>query len=166
MLKDVMAVMIERHQEKMLTGLVGDIPEDKMTAQPVAGMNHPAWLLGHLLGLEQKIATDVIGKTVRHPLPIEWWGIYGIGSVPKAELALYKSKVFCMEALGETSKIIADYIRALKDADLEKPLPDTSLAKHFPTIANLLVAVPTHRAYHTGQIASWRKAMGMPHVGM
>lgn len=166
MLNDVIAVMIERHQEKMLTGIVSDIPEEKMTAQPIAGMNHPAWLLGHLLGLEQKIATGVIGKTVRHPLPSDWWEVYGIGSVPRAEPALYKSKAFCMEALGETSKIIADYFRELKDADLEKPIPDASLAKHFSNLASLLVVIPTHRAYHTGQIASWRKAMGMPHVGM
>jgi len=166
MLKDAIATMLERHQGTMLTGLVSDIPEDKMTAQPVAGMNHPAWLLGHLLAIEQKVVTGAMGKTVRHPVPAGWWDIYGIGSIPKSDPALYKSKAFCMEALDETSGLMASYIRELKDADLEKPLPDPDLAKHVPTFERLLVILPTHRAYHSGQIAVWRKAMGMPHVGM
>ena len=28
--------------------LVADIPQDKMAAQPIEGMNHAAWVLGHL----------------------------------------------------------------------------------------------------------------------
>ena len=166
MLKHLIADMLEKHQEKMLMPMLADIPAEKMTAQPITGMNHPAWLLGHLLGLEQKVITGVMGKTVQEPLDANWWDIYGIGSTPKAEPKLYKPKPFYIEGLKESVGKIAAYIRQLSDADLQKPMPDADLAKHFPAIANLLIVLPTHRAYHTGQLATWRKAAGLPHVGM
>ena len=28
--------------------LLADIPDERMAEQPVAGVNHPAWILGHL----------------------------------------------------------------------------------------------------------------------
>jgi len=156
MLKDVIANLLERHQDKMLAGQVADIPDAQMSAQPIAGMNHPAWLLGHILGLEHKVATSVMGRSLSLQLPADWWDIYGIGSTPKAEPKLYKSKAFYMQGLDETSKAIAAYIREMKDADLANPLPDPLLAKSFPNFETLLVALPTHRAYHAGQIAIWR----------
>lgn len=166
MLKNAIADIIEMNQEKMLPPMVADIPADKMAAQPIPGMNHPAWLLGHLLTLEQSVVTKVIGKTVTHPLGADWRDIYGIGSTPKPDLKLYKPKEFCMEALRESAGTIAEYFRALPESDLQKPLPDADLAKFFPNIARLLIILPTHRAYHAGQLATWRKAAGLPHVGM
>ncbi|MGC8559637.1 MAG: DinB family protein [Phycisphaerae bacterium] len=166
MLKNLIADMLEKHQDKMLTPMLADIPAEKMTTQPIAGMNHPAWLLGHLLGFEQKVITGVMGKTVKEPLDATWWDIYGIGSTPKPDLRLYKPKTFYIEGLKESVGKIAAYIRELSESDLQRPLPDPDLAKHFPNIANLLIVLPTHRAYHTGQLATWRKAVGLPHVGM
>lgn len=166
MLKNMIADIIEMNQEKMLPPMVADIPADKMAAQTIPGMNHPAWLLGHLLAFEQLVITRVIGKTVKHPLGENWRDIYGIGSTPKADLKLYKPKEFYMEGLQESVGIIAEYIRQLPEADLQKPLPDADLAKRIPNIARLLIILPTHRAYHAGQLAIWRKAAGLPHVGM
>src|SRR5215213_4331238 len=39
-------------QNKFLLGycqnLVRDLPDERMTEQPLPGVNHPAWILGHL----------------------------------------------------------------------------------------------------------------------
>ena len=65
MLKDSFADLIARHQEKMPPSLVADIRDDQMAMQPVAGVNHPAWIPGRLLVVENKIVTGVLGRQVR-----------------------------------------------------------------------------------------------------
>ncbi len=166
MIKDTFSFLISRHQEKMLPTLLGGISDEQLAAQPIAGMNHPAWILGHLLVVEQKIARDILGRPLKTTLDANWWELYGIGSVPSADRKIYKNKAFYMDGLTETANAIAAFVKEKTDADLEAPNPDPQLGQFFPTIAIALAVAPTHRAYHSGQLATWRKAMALPHAGM
>ncbi len=166
MVKDSFALLISRHQEKMLPTLTADIRDDQMSLQPVAGVNHPAWILGHLLAVERKIATGVLGRQVKTELADNWWEIYGIGSVPKPDRSLYKSREFYLAGLAETCGQITAFIAAKSDSDMDLPNPDAQLSQLFPTIGMAVCVAITHRAYHTGQIATWRKLAGLPHAGM
>ena len=166
MLKDTFTFLIQRHQEKMLPTLLTDMREDQLADQPIAGMNHPAWILGHLLTFEHRIAGDIMHRPLQVSLDADWLEVYGIGSTPKSQRRLYKSREFYMTALQETAAQIAAYIAEKSDADLEAPNPDPQFSSALPTMAKLLGAAVTHRAYHSGQLAIWRKAMGLPHVGM
>ena len=166
MLKDTFSFLLERHQNKMLPTLLADIPDEKLSSQPVAGMNHPAWILGHLLAVEQKFTGGILRRPFQTSLDANWWEIYGIGSVPKSDRSLYKSKEFYITGLAETSNQLLTFIREKSDTDLEAPNTDPDFGKFFPNIAATLGAAATHRAYHSGQIAAWRKTMGLPHVGM
>ncbi len=166
MVKDSFAYLISRHQEKMLPAFVADIPEDKLALQPAAAINHPAWILGHLLAVEQKIAGGILGRHLKARLDAGWWETYGIGSTPKPDRALYKSKAFYLDGLAETSGEIKAYLASKSDADLDLPTADPQLREFFATIGVAMGAAITHRAYHTGQIATWRKLAGLPHAGM
>ena len=166
MLKDAFSFLVSRHQEKMLPTLLEGIADDQLSAQPIAGMNHPAWILGHILVVEQKIARDILGRQLQTTLDANWWDIYGIGSKPQADRKIYKAKDFYMRGLSETAAAIAAFVKEKTDADLEAPNPDPMLSQAFPTIAVALAVAPTHRAYHSGQLAIWRKAMGLSHAGM
>lgn len=166
MLKDTFPFLILRHQEKMLPTLMEGISNDQLSAQPVAGMNHPAWILGHLLAIEQKIAGDILGCRLKISLDSGWWDVYGIGSTPKPDRKIYQSIEFYIKGLAETAEQIAIYVKQKTDAELDAPNTDPQLSKAFPTISIALGAAVAHRAYHTGQLATWRKAMGMPHAGM
>ncbi len=166
MVKDSFAILIGRHQEKMLPTLTADIRDDQMSLQPVAGVNHPAWILGHLLAVETKIATGVLGRPLKTALDGNWWEIYGIGSVPKPDRAMYKPKDFYLAALAETCGQITAFIATKSDSDMDLPNPDAQLSQLFPTIGMAVCVAITHRAYHTGQIATWRKLAGLPHAGM
>ncbi len=166
MFKDSFSLLLERHQQKMLPALLADIHEDQLSFQPVAGINHPAWILGHLLALEWKIARGVLGRPLHIVLDAGWREVYGIGSAPKSDRRIYKSKEFYMNGLAETAGQIRAFIGEKSDADLDAPNPDPEMGRFFPTIAITLVAAVTHRAYHSGQLATWRKAAGLPHAGM
>lgn len=166
MLKDTFSFLISRHQEKMLPGLLDGISDEQLAVQPIVGMNHPAWILGHLLAVEQKIAGGVLGRKLKTSLDANWWEVYGIGSIPQPDRKIYKTKEFYMCGLAETAAAIAAFINEKTDADLEAPTPDPQWVQFFPTTAMVLAMAPTHRAYHSGQLAIWRKAMGLPHAGM
>ncbi len=166
MLKNSISHLISLHQEKMLPALLDGIPDEQLTIQPIAGMNHPAWILGHLLGVEQKIAGSIADRMLKTQLDANWGEVYGIGSIPRPDRKMYKSKAFYMDGLAQTAASIAAFINEKSDADLDAPNSDPQFAPVFPTIAVVLAAVPTHRAYHSGQLATWRKAMGLPHAGI
>jgi hypothetical protein len=153
-------------QDKMLPTLLDGISDEQLAIQPIPGMNHPAWILGHLLIMEQKIVTGTLGRKLNTTLDADWWDLYGIGSVPKPDRRLYRTKAFYMNGLKETAAAIEAFVNEKNAADLEAPNPDPQLAREFPTIATALAVAPAHRAYHSGQLAIWRKAMGLPHAGM
>src|SRR3954454_20235891 len=69
--------------------LVADIDDSDFTAQPLPGMNHPAWILGHLA-----IAADgAIGLLGGEKLTsTEWATKFGRDSKPGANRSEYPSK--------------------------------------------------------------------------
>ncbi|HMD55516.1 MAG TPA: DinB family protein [Phycisphaerae bacterium] len=132
MLKDTFSFLLERHQNKMLPTLLADIPDEKLSSQPVAGINHPAWILGHLLAVEQKFAGGILRRPFQTSLDANWWETYGIGSSPKPDRGLYKSKEFYMTGLTETSSQLLTFIREKSDADLDTPNTDPDFGNFFP----------------------------------
>ncbi|MGC8540942.1 MAG: DinB family protein [Phycisphaerae bacterium] len=166
MTKNVFAWLIELSQQETLPARLADIRDDQMTAQPIEGMNHPAWILGHLLALEHRVINDVLGLPLNLRLDNNWWGMYGIGSIPMNDRNTYKTKAFYMAGLAETSTRMISYLHYATGAQLEASVTDPLFMKIMPTIAYAFGAAANHRAYHTGQLAIWRKAMGVPHAGI
>ena len=75
--------------------LVADLPDEELADQPVPGLNHPAWTLGHLV-----IAADyglaVLGEPTLAP---EGWGaLFNPGTVPDPTRGTYPSKGELMNA--------------------------------------------------------------------
>jgi hypothetical protein len=62
-------------------GLLSEIPDERMTEQPLPGVNHPAWILGHLA-----LTADRVGETFggQKTLPAEWSTLVGQGSKPSS----------------------------------------------------------------------------------
>ncbi len=50
--------------------------------------------------------------------------------------------------------------------DLAKPLPDENVSELLPTVGHaLLQVIAGHTAFHAGQLAAWRCAIGKRPVG-
>jgi uncharacterized damage-inducible protein DinB len=139
---------------------VADLSEAQMVEQPAGAPNHAMWTLGHLAYSCQGIAEEL---GVAPWLPEEWESLFGFGSVPLEDSGRYPSKHEMLTLLTGSAERLADAMRAMSGADLARHLPDDT----FPTMKHLLMqVVVAHTAYHTGQLAAWRRAVDLPSAGV
>lgn len=145
---------------EFLAEQVADVAAADMAAQPGGVRNHPAWVLGHVTVTCQELG-GVLG--VPAWLPGDWGGRYGTGSVPVADAGRYEGKVVAVAMLRDARARIAAAVEKLDAARLDEPFPVESYRRVFPTVRHAVTQVLVgHQAYHIGQLALWRRAMGMP----
>ena len=77
--------------------LIGDIPDERMVEQPLPGVNHPAWSLGHLAWSTDR-GRSLLG--LEPECPSEWTATFGFGSKPSASRGDYPSRDELIAALG------------------------------------------------------------------
>ncbi len=78
--------------------LVADIADDKMALQPAPGMNHAAWVLGHLA-----CTADMLGAMigVKPVCPPEWTALFDWNSSPSSDASQYPPKATLLKALED-----------------------------------------------------------------
>jgi len=142
---------------------VADLQEREMVAQPAGLPNHATWTLGHVAFSCQGLTVELGGKPW---LPDDWEAPFGYGSKPSPEIASYPNRAEMLAFLADSSDRLQQALRAIDNAFLNKSnesLPDES----FPTMGHLLLQVVVgHTAYHAGQLAVWRRAIGKPSGGV
>ena len=137
---------------------VADLSEEEMVTQPPGVPNHAAWTLGHIIfscqGMASEFGTDPW-------LPEDWEADFGYGSIPRAKDHGYPGKADLIELLSDSAARLAQTVRGLDSSALARELPDTD----FPTMGDVLLqVVAAHTAYHAGQLAVWRRALGKESV--
>lgn len=140
--------------------LVADIPDDKMCAQPIAGMNHAAWVLGHLA----YVFDSMIGVFDEKPvMSAEWKELFNLSSKPLADRAKYPSKAALFEAYEKAYQRIIDAVKAASPESLARDFPNPRLRATLPTVGMAMVHILTsHQGVHLGQLSAWRRAQGLP----
>jgi hypothetical protein len=139
--------------------LVKDLTTEQMAAQPGGVINHPAWSLGHLV-----ISADNLGQLLglESNLPEGWSETFKTGGEPSGDASAYPSKE---EILGALEEQHARNIEAVKNIDASRfaePHPNEGARKYFPTVGDMILFLMTsHEMDHLGQIAAWRRAMGL-----
>lgn len=143
-----------------LKQLLEGIESDKMTYQPMPGMNHPAWIVGHLVDTMGFIA-ELTGSQYRSPEG--WPALFGMKSTPVDDLARYPSKA---ELIAELNKSVAELepsLGCVTDTMLADAMPHEGFRKMMPTVADgLTFTLTAHFWMHIGQLSAWRRACGMP----
>lgn len=139
---------------------VAGVSDADLTRQPAGVPNHPAWVIGHLTLTCQMIA----GAVADAPpwLPEHFQSLYGAGSTP-VNANRYGRKDEALARLAEAQQRITHIVRALAPKQLDKPFPDPAYIYVFPTLRHAITQVLVgHTAFHVGQVAAWRRAMGLP----
>jgi hypothetical protein len=99
-------------------------------------------------------------------LPEDWAKRYGSGSVPVADSTLYETKANSLAMLRDAQSRITNAVQRLDEPRLSEPFPDESYRYVFPTIRHAITQIlSAHSAYHIGQVANWRRAMGLSGIG-
>ena len=142
--------------------LVADIDGDQMVAQGTAKVNHPAWIIGHLV-----YSCQLLGGELGIPawLPPDWSSRFATGTQPVSHTSCYPSKAELVDALHDGRDRLISRLSVLKEADLDAPLPDERCRAVLPTLGQAVLHILTvHTAYHVGQISAWRQLMELPRV--
>lgn len=141
-----------------------DIDDVRYTEQPAPGMNHPAWIMGHL-ALCTDFAAGLLGLPQTCPEP--WSDLFGPGSTPSVDRSLYPGKHELLDALAAGHRRVVSAAREADPAAMAAPhtLPFRFLREPLPTVGDLLAhLMTTHEAAHLGQLSAWRRVVGLPGV--
>ena len=70
-------------------------------------------------------------------------------------------------AISDSAEQPRAALLAVDPSRLSQPVPDEQMRGLLPTLGHALVQiVSAHTAYHAGQLAAWRRAIGRPPVGV
>lgn len=136
---------------------LADIPEDQFSALPPGLVNHPAWIVGHIVMANEEVIGMLGGEAA---CTDECTALFQ--APPAADAGPFPAKADLMAALTDSFARLEKAFEAASDDDLAKPLPNDQMREIFPTVGDMVVGVLTlHPAIHLGQLAAWRTAMGM-----
>jgi uncharacterized damage-inducible protein DinB len=143
-----------------LRRLLDDLPDEALARQPAELVNHPAWVIGHLVHSCEALAGEL---GFAGWLPPAWREQYGTGSVPTSDRSAYPAKAMLLAALADAESRIVSRLESLGDAQMAVPLPDERYRTTFPTLGHAVTHILTsHAAVHVGQLSAWRRAAGYP----
>ena len=137
-------------------GLVADIPDSEFCHQPQPGMNHPAWIFGHLA-----FALDAHAFYLGEPRQLESWSnAMGIQSKVSADPDHYPDRAEIMASwYAASDRMMAAAASATPEMLSEKTAG--MLAEAFPTVADFVpFSMIGHTSLHFGQLSAWRRATG------
>ncbi|WP_221435537.1 DinB family protein [Algisphaera agarilytica] len=138
--------------------LVADIEPQDMCKQPVVGMNHPAWILGHLAMAVDSHAESVGGT----PQLIDWRDRFGFGTTLTTDPADYPAKSELIETWHAANDRFIAAVSSASPEDLSKPTLGPA-ALGLPTVGDYTsFSLTAHTALHLGQLSAWRRADGRP----
>ena len=139
--------------------LVGDVSAEQMTAQPGGVINHPAWSLGHLVVTAHRLG-QLLGREAN--LAESWSETFKTGGEPLGDAQAYPSKAVILGALKEQHARNVEAVKNMDTSRFAEPHPNEATRKRFPTVGDMVVFLMTsHEMDHLGQIAAWRRAMGL-----
>ncbi|MCX7427326.1 MAG: DinB family protein [Planctomycetia bacterium] len=145
-----------------LRRMVADLDDGQMVGQVGGVVNHPAWTIGHLVGSFQLMGGE-LGMTPW--LPENWAQWFGTGTTPVGHAGVYPGKEDLLQALDDGQRRLVETLASMSAADLARPLPDANYRDRLPTIGHAILHIlASHAAMHVGQLAAWRRAMGLPVV--
>ena len=162
------ATVLERERKlyalvvNLCRSMAADIAEEKMTSQPATGMNHPAWILGHL-AVTTDSAVRIVGGT---PVcPEDWRAKFGPGSSVIADRGAYPSKSELLAAFEAAHARVMEGMASVTEEHLSRPQPSRFFRAELPTLGDMLLhLITTHPMLHLGQLSAWRRAMGLSGV--
>lgn len=158
---DTIGAILDIHSmiHRFLTEAVEDIPESRMTEQPGAIVNHPAWTLSHLNAYAGVLLAMLDDPSA--PAADAQMDRFGYGTTPVPDPAAYAPKRELLERFRDRNARLAAVVAEKHAEYFPRPSPER-FHPYSPTIGHiaitLLIAHPPH---HLGQLKQWRRAAGM-----
>ena len=144
--------------------LIKDLSDDQMTTIPAKGLdNHPAWTIGHLVSGSADLARDLGAE---FEMPDKWDEIFvrqGPGDPRKPDLdkKKYPSKQLLITELENQHNKVKRLLQDIEENKLNEPLT-WRFSNFMPTLGDVVAFMCiNHESMHLGQLAAWRRSMGL-----
>lgn len=145
--------------------LTDDLTPELWTRDAGAGLeNHAAWTLGHLASGSDLLAEDL---GLERTLPDAWRELFerrgpGDPRLPDRDPSAYPDGPAIVEELARQHDRVAARWATLTEEERSAPV-EWRFGGDFPTLGGVaLFMAVTHEALHLGQLAAWRRALGLP----
>ncbi len=156
--KEVIRQVIEFCHE--VTGMyVNDLTDRELLVRPVPGGNHIAWQLGHLIGSDHFMLTE-LGHAAP-ALPAGFTERYTKETASSDDPAKFHSKSQYLALSDQMRQAALAAVEATPESVLEQPAPE-SMRSYAPTVTAALTMLGTHRLMHAGQFVPVRRKLGKP----
>lgn len=157
--KDAIRSTIESSDNIVKTYL-GDLSDADIVVRPVAGMNHIAWQLGHLISSEHHMI-EALAPGSSPALPEDFEAKHGKETShlndPKAFYPLGTYLEVWQAQRKSTLSVLAD----LDESQLDAPGPERMRA-YAPTNGAVLNMIGVHPLMHAGQFVAVRRFLNKP----
>jgi hypothetical protein len=154
------AIQVNQFLIKYCRMLVEEIPDERMTEQPLTAVNHPAWILGHLAWTAEG-ALGMLGA--QKSLPAEWETLFGRGSKPSAQRGLYPAKDDLVRTVEQSYQHVRQKAATASPEQLSRPTTNPRAKETLPTLKEMVAFLMSgHMGVHLGQLSSWRRMIGLP----
>jgi hypothetical protein len=159
--KDVLAATYatsERIMDRYLDGL----SDADLLVRPVAGQNHIAWQLGHLI-IAERMMVEGIKPGSSPPLPAGFEEAHGRdeASTRSDDPTRFLSKEKYLALFKAQRDATKEVLKSLTDAELDGPGPER-FRQLAPTAGATLLLAGTHVLMHVGQFVGVRRKLNKP----
>lgn len=138
--------------------LAADIDDGDLCTLPHPGMNHPAWILGHV-ALGSDLVAKLLGKDM--VTDAKWMAKFGPGSTVNGDRSDYPSKEELLSTMRQTHAYAIECLESAEESALAAANSTPFFPTEFPTVGHLIVhLMTTHAAMHLGQLSAWRRCVG------
>lgn len=144
----------------MLQTTLADFSDSDMLARPCPGANHAAWQVGHLICSETGLVNDASCGSMP-ALPDGFRERFTKDTAKSDDPAIFLTKAQLLDQFARQRRVTVAWVRGLEEADLDRPAPER-FRTFIPTLADLVMLLPTHVAMHMGQMQVTRRKLGKP----
>ncbi|HMN96223.1 MAG TPA: DinB family protein [Phycisphaerales bacterium] len=143
--------------------LVKEIDPAKFAHMPVAGLNHPAFTIGHLAMYPDR-ALGILGRQDLARPKAGWDALFLAGCPCVEQDGRYPPKEEIVAHFVERTGAVLAVASEATEAQLAAPNPlEGRMRELFPTVGAVLAFVLIgHPMMHLGQVSAWRRVIGMP----
>jgi hypothetical protein len=152
------AVRVNEFLCQYCRSLLADVPDGQMAEQPHAGVNHPAWILGHLTWTADNVVGMLGGTKMMSP---ELASLFARDSKPSVSRGEYASREELLRMLDQGYAALRQKAAAATPEQLARPTTNPRMKDVLPTWQEFLTFILTgHVGIHLGQLSAWRRMTG------
>jgi hypothetical protein len=157
--RDVIKVAMKGTKD-MLNQYLADLSDADLLVRPVPNANHTAWQLGHLIGSEPYLLSQVPGMAYPE-LPAGFQEQHDNKTAAVDPPKGFATKAEYLRLFNEFRDATIAGLAKLSDADLDKATTGR-MAPYAPTLGDLLMLQSNHTLMHAGQFTVVRRKLGKP----